>query len=552
MPDRRALPLFALARRLVFGIRTRASFSSVTLCLCLVLAACATRPPASAFHRDTSFAIPQSTPTHLGDALAAREVAHPGLTGFRLLRSGATALEARLALANAAQRSLDMQYYIADVDDTGKLMLEAALRAADRGVRVRMLVDDLNFKDLDNTMLTLNNHKNIEIRVFNPFATSGQGIFASVGNAMTDLDTLTRRMHNKALVVDNQVAIVGGRNLGDEYFDASPNLTFRDLDVIVAGPLVASVSASFDEFWNSDESYPLRALNPTAIDQADVDRVRHDLGEHWQREFGDIHDKPMYQSPLADQLTQEAVGLVWAPGELQVDHPEKIDADPDYESPPAHRLGELIRGAHHSVDILSPYFVPHDHGIETVTTLGKQGVHFRILTNSLAATDAVAVHAGYSPYRVPLLKAGVELYEFKPVATSVHVGGLMGSQSRASLHAKAYVIDRQIAVIGSMNLDRRSIGLNTELTVVIHSPEIANQVEDVFERAISPRTSYHVMLASDADVALKKSLGHPPESLVWITEDNGVQRDYGYDPDAGLWRRLETGLFFVLPVKDQL
>ena len=162
------------------------------------------------------------------------------------------------------------------------------------------------------------------------------------------------------------------------------------------------------------------------------------------------------------------------------------------------------------------------------------------------------MHAGYSPYRVPLLSAGIAIYEFKPTQTPIHVGGLMGSQSRASLHAKAYVIDRQIAVIGSMNLDRRSVGLNTELTVVIHSPDIAQQVDEIFEHAIEPRTSYHVLLASQAEDALVKSLGHTPSSLIWVTEDNGARRVYDYDPDAGLWRNFETGIFFVLPVKDQL
>ncbi|RKP59449.1 phospholipase D family protein [Pararobbsia silviterrae] len=517
-----------------------------------LLGACATRPPASAFHRDASFAISQGEPTHIGDALDARALSHPGLSGFRLLRSGSTALEARLALANAAQRTLDMQYYIADEDDTGKLVLEAALRAADRGVRVRMLVDDLNFKDLDNVMLTLNHHPHIEIRVFNPFATAGEGVFAKVGNAMTQMNTLTRRMHNKALVVDNRIAVVGGRNIGDEYFDASPDRVFRDLDVIVAGPLVANVSASFDEFWNSDEAYPLRALNTTPIDEADIARVRQDLGAHWQHEFADIGQKPLYQSALADQLARETVGLVWARGEFLADHPRKVDGDPDYESPPAHRLGELVRAAQHSIDILSPYFVPHDRGVATLSALSEHGVQVRVLTNSLASTDAVAVHAGYSPYRLPLLSAGVELFEFKPVETPVHVGGLMGSRSRASLHAKAYVIDRRIAVIGSMNLDRRSVGLNTELTVVIHSAEIAAQVEAMFEHAIAPQSSYQVELASQAENALMKSLGHAPTSLVWVTEDDGMRRTYDYDPDAGLWRNVETGLFFVLPVKNQL
>jgi putative cardiolipin synthase len=548
IPNSRLSPRLDSLRRLL----PRAGRVLVLSTCTVVLAACATRPPASDFKREMSYSLSQSTPTQLGDALAAREVAHPGQNGFELLPTGSAALQARLALANAAQRTLDMQYYIATEDDTGNLVLNAALRAADRGVRVRFLVDDLNFKDLGDVMATLNAHPKIEIRVFNPFATASQGPIARVTNAMTHLDSLTRRMHNKALIVDNQVAVVGGRNLGDEYFDASPNLVFRDLDLVVAGPLVTQVSASFDEFWNSEESYPLRALNTRQFDRADIERVRRNLDTHWQKEFADISNKPLYQAPFPDLLTRESAGLVWARGELQVDTPAKIDPDnPDYESPPAHRLGELIRASQTSVDVISPYFVPHDEGVDSVRRLTEHGVHFRILTNSLAATDAIAVHAGYSPYRVPLLKAGAELYEFKPLETSVHVGGMTGSRSRASLHAKAYVIDRKIAVIGSMNLDRRSVGLNTELTVVVHSPVIAEQVEKLFDRGISPDASYRVTLAP-ASLAPRDASDLTPSLLQWDTEDNGIHHTYNYDPDAGLWRNFITGIFSMLPVRDQL
>jgi putative cardiolipin synthase len=347
--------------------------------------------------------------------------------------------------------------------------------------------------------------------------------------------------------------VVGGRNLGDEYFDASPDVVFRDLDLVVAGPLVSQVSASFDQFWNSEESYPLRALNTRTFDRADVERVRRELDAHWQKEFADAANKPLYQSPLSDQVTREAIGLIWAPGELQVDTPAKIDPDnPDYESPPAHRLRELIRSAHTSVDVISPYFVPHDDGVNVVQQLTARGVHLRILTNSLAATDAVVVHSGYSPYRVPLLRLGVDLYEFKPIQTSLHVGGLTGSRSRASLHAKAYVIDRQIAVIGSMNLDRRSVGLNTELTVVVHSPVIAEQVDKIFERGIAADVSYRVQLVPDAEFVGSSSTGVRSSQLEWVTEDDGVPHTYYHDPDASMWRHFITGIFSILPVRDQL
>ncbi len=229
--------------------------------LALVLSGCATHPPATSLPRPVTHALPQDTPTPLRDALAAPERAHPGESGFRVLSVGTDALQMRIALARAATRTLDMQYYIATEDTTGKLLLAAALYAADRGVRVRMLVDDLNFKDIGQIMASLNAHPNIEIRVFNPFGATQRGMFARTADLVTKIDRFTRRMHNKAMIADNQLAIVGGRNLGDEYFSASPTLQFRDLDVLSAGPVTADISSSFDAYWASASAYPLRALN---------------------------------------------------------------------------------------------------------------------------------------------------------------------------------------------------------------------------------------------------------------------------------------------------
>jgi putative cardiolipin synthase len=469
-----------------------------------------------------------------------------------VLSSGTDALQMRIALARAATKTLDMQYYIANEDTTGKLLLGAALYAADHGVRVRMLVDDLNFKDIDRIMAGLNSHENIEIRVFNPFGSAQEGMVERAANLFTQIGHFTRRMHNKAMIADNQLAIVGGRNLGDEYFSASETLQFRDLDVLAAGPITSDISASFDDYWNSSIAYPLRALNKQKFDPKELDQTRDDLRQHWRTNADPYNAKPLNATPLASQIASEQLGLTWARAEFKADRPEKIEhPSPDYVSPPMQRLGELMRDAHQDFLIISPYFVPHDAGIKAAGELTQRGVRIAVLTNSLAATDAVAVQAGYSPYRVPLLRQGVELYEFKPRQDTPRAG-IAGSRSRASLHAKTYVIDHKILVIGSMNLDPRSANLNTELALVIHSPPLAAQVAQIFEHATSPEQSYRVTLADDAQLAYLRSIGAPLSPLVWTDVDDGMRRTYIFDPQAGLYRNALTGLFSLLPVNAEL
>ncbi|KVW34868.1 phospholipase D family protein [Burkholderia ubonensis] len=538
--------LMSVIRRAPAARAWRATCRSArALAVCALLslvAACATHPSATTLERTVSHALPADAATPLRDALAAPGAARPGESGFRLLADGAAALQMRIALGRAATRTLDMQYYIATEDTTGKLLLGAALYAADRGVRVRMLVDDLNFRDIDRVMAALNTHPNIEIRVFNPFGASQRDVMQRTTIFFTRIDRFTRRMHNKAMIADNQVAIVGGRNLGDEYFSASPTLQFRDLDVLAAGPVTHDISASFDAYWASGSSYPLRVLNHQTFDPKELDAMRDELRAHWRKNAQPYNAKPLNATPLAQQIARGELGLVWAPAEFEADAPDKV-AQPtdDYVSPPMRRLAELIRAAQHEFLAFSPYFVPHDEGVKILGDTTARGVRVAILTNSLAATDAVAVQAGYGPYRVPLLRHGVELYEYKARPGRPR---LLGSRSRASLHAKAYVIDREILVIGSMNLDRRSAHLNTELALVIHSPALAQQVAMIFARATQPDESYRVQLAAPS--------GPGASELTWTGTDEGVLRIYHVDPYAGLLRNVLTGVFMLLPVDDQL
>jgi putative cardiolipin synthase len=542
------------ARARTFGAAVRNIAVIVTMTT--LVAACETRPPATAFDRPESHALASTETTPLATALAPLEKRHPDESAVRLLPTGTDALQARIALARAATKTLDMQYYIANEDNTGKLLLGAALYAADRGVRVRMLVDDLNFKDIDQIMAALNSHDKIEIRVFNPYGSAQRSFSERTQNFFTNLSHFTRRMHNKAMIADNQIAIVGGRNLGDEYFSASPTLQFRDLDVFAAGPVTQEISASFDDYWNSSLAYPLRALNKQKFDARELDKTRDDLRKHWREQAEPLNAKPLNATPLAQQIAREEMGLVWAPTEFRVDSPSKIEhPSDDYKSPPMERLVALLKDAQSEFLILSPYFVPHDAGVKALAGLTKRRVRVAVLTNSLAATDAVAVQAGYAPYRIPMLQSGVELYEFKPIQVegeSSPRAGLFGSQSRASLHAKAYVIDRSILVIGSMNLDPRSAKLNTELALVIHSKPIAEEAAKLFENGISPKVSWQVELASAAVTEELRRTGAPQSGLVWITEENGSLVTYNFDPEAGLYRNAMTGLFMMLPVDKQL
>ncbi|KAF1026796.1 MAG: Cardiolipin synthase C [Burkholderia plantarii] len=440
----------------------------------LALAGCASHPPATTLPRSVTHALPADTRTPLREALAGAERAHPGQSGFRVLSVGTDALQMRIALARAATRTLDMQYYIATEDTTGKLLLAAALNAADRGVRVRMLVDDLNFKDIGQVMASLNTHPNIEIRVFNPFGATQRGVFARTSDLLTKIDRFTRRMHNKAMIADNQIAIVGGRNLGDEYFSASPTLQFRDLDVLCAGPVTDAISSSFDRYWSSPSAYPLAALNHQRFDPKALDATRDTLRAHWRENAEPYDAKPLNATPLAAQIAHDTLGLVWAEASFVADSPAKITMKAGtYTSPPMQQLAEQTKAAQREFLIISPYFVPHERGVAALGALTARGVRVAVLTNSLAATDAVAVQAGYAPYRVPLLERGVELYEFRAEQPAGTQWRMFGSRSRASLHAKAYVVDRSTLVIGSLNLDPRSAFLNTELALVIRSPQLS-------------------------------------------------------------------------------
>jgi putative cardiolipin synthase len=512
--------------------------SALALLAFTLLSACASLPPQTG--RAVTHAIEPSVSTRLGAAFASEEKTHPDDSAFHLLSTGVDALLTRIVLADAADRTLDLQYYIWHDDLTGRHLANAVLRAADRGVKVRMLLDDLGTNGDDSVLLALASHPNIEVRLFNPVASRH---FKRLGSAL-EFGRVNRRMHNKAMIADNEAAIVGGRNIGDEYFGASSDVSFGDLDVLTFGPVVPKISTAFDEFWNSEAAYPIERLTGHPADPETAAAYRAKLAAFVASE----RDSPyvtQVERRFSEMLEPGAVNFSWGEATLLYDDPAKITRSPD--DPDAHLMSQfktLSINPAHDVLIVSPYFVPGKKGVEWFREQTARGVRVTVLTNSLAATDVAAVHAGYQRYREDLLDAGVRLYELKPAASedpSEKKKSILGS-SKASLHAKTYVFDSTSIFIGSMNLDPRSVTLNTEIGVYCESAPLAAQVVD----GLTPKLdeiAWRVEKRTDANGKSK---------MVWIeTAPDGTQKELG-EPDVSAFKRIGIWFLGLLPIESQL
>ena len=433
-----------------------------------------------------------------------------------------------------------MQYYIWHADTTGQLLWEAIWQAAERGVRVRMLLDDANTGGLDATIGALDAHPNIEVRLFNPFANRG----FKLGDFATDFTRVNRRMHNKSFTADNQAAIVGGRNVGDEYYGASQRVELQDLDVLAVGPVVREVSREFDLYWSSKSAYPAASvIAPPAPDGAG--RLREDWERVRQAPDASSYVDAIRQTPFLQQLLAGELPLEWTNARVVHDDPSKVLQPPEQSE--LHMLPQLERALGKPMQelvLVSPYFVPGKSGTEALRALTERGVDVRVLTNSLAATDVGPVHAGYSKYRKDLLRAGIRLYELKPsiedqMAKEHAERHGVGSSSSSGLHAKTFAVDRSRIFVGSFNLDPRSARLNTEMGVVIDSPVLARQLSEKFDAAI-PNVAYEVRLKADGD------------DLEWIDRSGGRETRFAREPGAGLLRRLWIGFLSILPIEHLL
>ena len=501
------------------------------LVLTLMLSACQILPDLSRRSVSTHLDLPASP--QLQNALLPAESAPASgkLSDIYLLDDPHNAFVARAALIQSAQKTLDIQYYIWKNDISGKLMIQMLRQAAQRGVRVRLLLDDNNTPGLDNLLALLNQEPNIEVRLFNPFANRN---FRALGY-LTDFPRLNRRMHNKTLTADNQATILGGRNIGDEYFNVTTDTGFADLDILAVGPLVGEVSADFDRYWASGSSYPFEWI----VLQADAAKGLQKLeqGQSDNQAVLASYRRELQNSDLFSDIRNNRIPWIRASAHLISDDPAKGLARDKNKPDIISLMNEALQSPQHEVYIVSPYFVPTEQGLRALSLLSQRGVRITVLTNSLQATDVAAVHSGYARYRRDLLKSGIKLYELKATQAvpKVKDRGLTGS-SATSLHAKTFVVDRERVFIGSLNLDPRSARLNTEMGVVIESVPLATAMQTSLEETV-PQYAYAVTLDQQ-------------QRLQWQDPESGsLSRK---EPQAGFWKRVAAKLLSFLPIEGLL
>jgi len=530
-----------------FGALRRTRDFALACAFALVAASCSTSPLRTDVPKEHTQALPPATDTASARYVQSEAKQHPDLSGFRLLTRSTNALMSRIAMIDHAAHSVDLQYYIFENDDTGRLVAQRLLAAADRGVRVRLLLDDLGLGDKDRVFDALDAHPQIEVRRFNPFRTSHPSLPSKIAQFLIEGQRLNRRMHNKSFIVDNVAAIVGGRNIGDAYFDAAADTNFRDMDVIAIGTVVAAASKAFDNYWNSDAAFPAAAFGDRHATDANLDQLRADLKQH-ARAFAESDYVQSTMEELPNGPTADRRGeWFWGPAELVADEPEKISTKDDE---PLFRIGPkvkaIIDGAQSQVLLVTPYFVPGDSGVAFLTGVAGRGVDVEALTNSLAATDETAAFAGYSHYRGDLLKGGVKLFELRPAKGSTPAAATAyGTSSGVALHAKAIVVDSRFSFVGSMNMDQRSTLLNTEMGVIVDCPALAQAIAEYFRNAVAPGSAARLQLAGSEN-------GHPSGDIQWVTEQDGKQVVLDSDPDATAARKLEVSVLKLLPIDGLL
>jgi len=491
------------------------------------------------YPRVESRALADTAETQLGRQIVPYVATKPeNQSGFYPLNNGIEALASRLLMAARAEKSIDVQYYLIKSDIVGRTFVYSLLQAADRGVRIRLLVDDMFTSGYDVGLAALDSHPNFEIRIFNPFHRGSAGKFKS---AVSGFGRINRRMHNKSFTVDNQITLIGGRNIADEYFGAHEDAKFGDLDVAAVGPIVREVSDMFDTYWNHETALPVGAFVKELEDpDAALTELQASLAEA-------PHEAE--RSKYADAVRSRILGFVesdkdvfeWAPYQLVVDSPDKgIKARA--------RTGEIelimtpliesIRSAEKEVVLISPYFVPLKEGINGLSKLQARGVNVTVITNSLAANNQFMVHGGYAPSRKPLLTAGVKIYEVRPDAEVSGTEFVNASGAKATLHTKSFIVDRSHVFIGSFNFDPRSANLNTELGVIIHDPDLAELYSEKIDNDLRSQT-YEVFLNEKGKVR-------------WRSFEDGEEVIYDKEPSTTWGQRFSAGFVRMLPIRSQL
>jgi putative cardiolipin synthase len=510
------------------SIRLRAG-----LVLSLALAGCALPKHVV---RTPSSALVATEHTRLGRMVAHAMTAHPGESGFLLFNTGEGAIQARVALSDVAESSIDAQYFLWAGDAIGRVLLAHVVAAADRGVRVRLLIDDYNSRGYDLGFAALAAHPNIEVRVFNPFARGWMRLLQFIGR----FTELNHRMHNKLFVVDGRAAIVGGRNVSDDYFGLGAKINFRDFDLLAIGPIVTQTESGFDRYWNSRWAYPIGSLVKPAA-RADLEKARARFARHVTQDVARFpYALPCTPDEAMAWLERARGQIVWGPAEVVYDDPSVMAKKQKTPGAVFAELAALARATQREIIVENAYLLPQKDA-PALQKLRARGVELTMLTNSLASTDEVAVNAHYASSRPRLAQLGVGLYEMKPYAASreLYIARSTTSRAHLSLHAKAAVIDRAVVFVGSFNLDPRSMALDTETVFVVHSAELAQQLLDAFAIDFEADNAWHI-----GNVRGRRA-------VAWITHGSRRTEVEPHDP-ANAWRRFVRAVAAILPIRSLL
>ena len=498
-------------------------------------------------HRTVSKVIKGGQNTTLGRGFKPLLKKHPGKSGVILLGDGRDAFVARAILARMAEKSIDVQYYMWHQDTVGRLLIKELLAAADRGVRVRMLIDDMYGSDGDETWSAIHAHPNMEVRLYNPFARDRSKNLQFI----TQLKRVNHRMHSKTYTVDNQATIVGGRNIGNEYFEADTEVAFSDLDALSIGPVVPEVSRQFDEYWSSRHSYPISTLvagvKGKSVPANAVAKLRRDLGEIRKEKQASDYVEAVKNSDFANTLRKNSVTFGFSKAKIIYDSAEKMTkSDADWEKElMISQLAPYIKKATKEFILISPYFVPGKKGADAICALSEKGVRVRILTNSLASNDVSAVHTGYMRHRKQLVRCGAELYELNEQLKKVDRKRFtwLPGLSKSSLHAKTMAMDKKTMYVGSFNFDQRSLNINTEIGILFYDPKITGKETKRFDEYID-KVAFRVVLVKD-------KLGI--ESLRWIGYNkDGKKAIFNREPYTSTIKRIGVNLMRLLPIDSFL
>ena len=524
---------------------TRNSRSKILLALScsilLSLSACTTLPKQQNIQPEYAYDI-DTQQTDLAKIITPLKQQNPELTGYHVLYDPLEAIAARINLIERAEKTLDLQYYIWDNDKIGSLALYKIIEAADRGVKVRLLIDDNNAGKMEGVYLALDQHPNIEVKLFNPYR------FRRLRpvDMVLDLKRINRRMHNKTFTADNQISLIGGRNMSNQYYNVSDSYQFSDVDVMLVGQAVDDITHSFDEYWNHSYAYPVRNIVNHNTYTLRYDGLKEQLTKHYQEITVQNYLDLSNRTHDFDQWLDHNIQLDWVKAEVVKDAPDKIRARAKKEQHLNFQMVKRLENPEHSVDLISAYFVPQKQGEAKLIELAKDGVQVRVLTNSFKANDVALVHAFYAKYRIDLLKNGVELYEFLPAIseenlypnskeiskqTKVSLKGL----SRSSLHAKLMALDNKQVFIGSFNFDPRSANLNTEIGVIINSPPLANAVHKTMDDNLK-KYAYKLVLNSQQKINWLKET---PQGIVTLRKE----------PKMKWWQKAGVKIISWLPIE---